>query len=116
MQEEDRQADEAEKWKSEPNTSGMTFGHYLTDMVTGVRNLHCVGTLLVIGMFGLLIGYLLMIWGVLTPPTPPVPRSLPSQLERVSDKIECWNRTIPAEPDAISRANTSDIEGKLENG
>jgi hypothetical protein len=110
IQESIRRQEEEQKWGPQPNSTGLTLKHYLADMDWGVRNLYGVGPAFLIGVIVLLVGYGLMIWGILTAPTAPILRSLPSQLGRASDKIEGWDRTIPAEPDAISRPRSSDIQ------
>jgi hypothetical protein len=105
-----RQEEEANKWKVAPNTSGITFECYRADMRYAVWHYRGIGMVLGLGMIALLIGCTLMVWGVLTSPKRRVRRSLPGRLERVSDKVERWDKTVPVEPDAISRPNSSDIQ------
>jgi hypothetical protein len=108
--EERRQEEEANKWKVQLHSGGLAFADYLADMDNAVRNFHYIGPVLGMGVIALLIGYALMIWGVLTLPKPPVAPSLPSQLDRVSANLESWEKPAATDPDTITRLGSSDIQ------
>jgi hypothetical protein len=103
-----RQLEEANKWKAEPITSGVTFKSYITDMKNALSNYRGIGLVLGIGVIALLIGCTLLIWGGFTGATRYARRSLPRQLDWVSDKIKGWDKPIPVEPDTTSPFYHSD--------
>jgi hypothetical protein len=92
----------------EPKLSGLGWYHYLADTSAAVRDFHGVGILLGLGTLALMIGYILMMHGVLTRSVPSP--SLPGPLARVSDTVESRPNPAPAEPDAIRPPPSTDIK------
>lgn len=113
-----RSRQEAQEWdrshagerdpEREPKLSGLSGYHYLVDTYAAVRDFHGIGILLLLGMLALMIGYIMMMDGVLARPAPPP--SLPGPLARVSDAVKSWPNTAPAEPDAIRAPPSTDIK------
>lgn len=83
---------------------------YFADMARAARDHNLIALCLLSAIAAFLAGCGLMIWSVVFARSVPDFRAKPLQIDLARNNLEPWKIPAPAESDAVSRPNSSDIQ------